>query len=64
MRLAPQASHLSSAGHQLLMKTCYGPLDLLDTIGRGHGHEDLLPSTTLVDAGQGVQLLRQRTSQS
>ena len=44
-RLRPRESHLCSKGHQLLM-TRYGPLDLLGTIGRGLGYEELLEYTT------------------
>jgi hypothetical protein len=43
-RLTPELSHLSSAGHQLLM-TKVGPLDLLGTIGVGHSYNDLLQHT-------------------
>ena len=39
--LRPDASHLSSPGHQLLM-TRYGPLDLLGSAGI-YTYEDLLP---------------------
>ena len=34
-KLAPNASHLSSAGHNLLM-TKFGPLDVPGTIGNAH----------------------------
>jgi hypothetical protein len=37
-RLKPNASHLASSGHLNLI-TCYGPLDLLGTIGRDLGYE-------------------------
>jgi hypothetical protein len=40
--LCPNATHLSTKGHQLLA-TRYGPLDVLGAIGKGHGYEDLLP---------------------
>jgi len=40
-RLRPELSHLSSPGHQLLM-TKFGPLDVLGTIGTGHGYDELL----------------------
>lgn len=40
-RIRPDRSHLGSPGHQLLM-TKHGPLDLLGTVGRGRGYEDLL----------------------
>jgi len=43
-RIRPQASHLSSPGHQLLM-TRWGPLDLLGVIGAGLGYDDLLSQT-------------------
>jgi hypothetical protein len=43
-RLKPQASHLASSGHQLLI-TRYGPLDLLGSIGKGHTYSDLIPHT-------------------
>ena len=33
-RLKPQPSHLTASGHLNLL-TCYGPLDLRATIGRG-----------------------------
>ena len=39
-RLQPNASHLSSPGHHLLM-TRYGPLDVLGTIGNGHAWGEL-----------------------
>lgn len=41
-RLAPEASHLTSPGHQLL-DTAAGPLDVLGEIGHGRGYEDLRP---------------------
>ncbi len=43
-RITPQASHLSSPGHQLLM-TRWGPLDLLGAIGASLGYDDLLSQT-------------------
>src|ERR1035441_8291986 len=43
-RLKPDASHLSSAGHHNLITNC-GPLDVLGTIGRGLGYQDLLPQS-------------------
>lgn len=39
--LKPDASHLSSAGHQLLL-TCFGLLDILGEIGNGRGYGELL----------------------
>lgn len=40
-RLTPSVSHLSGPGHHLLM-TRAGPLDLLGTVSREWGYEDLL----------------------
>jgi hypothetical protein len=54
-RLKPDASHLSSAGHHSLITTC-GPLDVLGTIGRGLGYQDLLPHTIEMEAGGGVRV--------
>ena len=39
-RLKPHASHLSSPSHHNLITNC-GPLDVLGTIGRGLGYENL-----------------------
>jgi hypothetical protein len=39
--LKPDASHLSSPGHQLLL-TCFGPLDILGEIGKGRGYDELM----------------------
>lgn len=55
LRLRPDASHLSSPGQQLLM-TCYGPLDLLGSIGESHDYEDLLKDTTEVVTGQSTRV--------
>jgi predicted nucleotidyltransferase len=54
-RLKPNASHLSSPGHHNLITDC-GPLDVLGTIGRGLGYEDLLPHTTEMEVGGGVRV--------
>jgi hypothetical protein len=43
--LTPDASHLSSPGHQLLL-TNAGPLDLLGAVGQGIGYSELLSHTT------------------
>jgi hypothetical protein len=43
-KLRPQASHLRSSGHQLLM-TRHGPLDLLGAIGHGHAYAELIHQT-------------------
>jgi hypothetical protein len=55
-RLKPTASHLSSAGHQLLM-TRHGPLDLLGEIGRSQRYEDLEPRCAEMEIGDGVRVL-------
>jgi predicted nucleotidyltransferase len=55
--LKPQASHLMSAGHQLLT-TRFGPLDLLGSIGRSHTYEDLLPDSIEVNAGVRIRVLK------
>jgi len=52
-RLTPDASHLASPGHQLLV-TRFGPLDLLGEIGAGRRYEDLLPESIMVQAGEQV----------
>jgi hypothetical protein len=54
-RLKPGASHLGSPGHHNLITSC-GPLDVLGTIGRGLGYEDLLPHTIEMEAGAGVRV--------
>ena len=53
-RLKPEVSDLSSGDHQLLM-TRFGPLDLLGSIGRSRGYEDLLANTVKVEVGRGVR---------
>jgi len=52
---APDASHLSSPGGQLLM-TRFGPLDLLGAVGKGHGYEDLKQHCTRMDIGEGLRV--------
>jgi hypothetical protein len=54
-RLKPDASHLSSPGHHNLITRC-GPVDVLGTIGRGLGYEDLLPHTIEMETGGGVRV--------
>jgi hypothetical protein len=54
-RIRPARSHLAGGGH-LNLNTRYGPLDLLGTIGRGRGYEDLLPHTVEMDLGGGVHI--------
>jgi hypothetical protein len=54
-RLKPDASHLRSSGHQNLVTTC-GYLDVLGTIGRGLGYQELLPHTIEMEIGEGVRV--------
>lgn len=54
-RLKPDAGHLTSSGHHNLITSC-GPLDVLGTIGRGLGYEDLLPRTIEMETGGGVRV--------
>ena len=51
----PGPSHLASAGHQLLM-TCFGPLDLLGTIGKGRDYTQLLGETVELEIGGGLKV--------
>lgn len=51
----PDRSHLSSAGHQLLM-TRWGPLDLLGIVGSGRDYQELLPETTEMDLGPDLRV--------
>jgi hypothetical protein len=52
----PDASHLSSSGHHQLLMTRFGPLDVLGSIGRLHGYEDLLPHATELELGEGLRV--------
>lgn len=52
-RIRPSESHLSSAGHQLLM-TRFGPLDVLGLIGEGQDYADLAPHAVEVQVGEGL----------
>jgi hypothetical protein len=54
-RIRPAASHLLSAGHQLLM-TRHGPLDILGMIGRSHGYEELLEHVNEMEAGTNLPI--------
>ena len=54
-RIRPEASPLVGSGH-LYLSTRHGPLDLLGTIGRGRGYEDLLPHTVEMDLGDEVRI--------
>jgi hypothetical protein len=53
--LKPDASHLASPGHQLLM-TRFGPLDVLGMIGRSRSYEDLLPHAHEVEVDEGLRV--------
>jgi predicted nucleotidyltransferase len=56
-RLRPDASHLATPGHQMLM-TRFGPLDLLGSISNGRQFSDLLPhSSELALGGISVRVL-------
>ena len=54
-RLKPNASHLASAGHLNLI-TRYGPVDLLGTIGRDLGYQDLIPHSVELDVADGLRI--------
>ncbi len=54
-RAKPNASHLSSAGHQLLM-TSFGPLDVLGMIGQGHEYAELQTHAVELDIGGGIKV--------
>ena len=53
--LKPNASHLSSPGHQLLM-TRYGPLDVLGSIGHSRTYADLLPHAHQIEVADGLRV--------
>ena len=55
LALKPDASHLASPGHQLLM-TRFGPLDVLGAIGNSRGYDDLLPNTNELEVGEGLRV--------
>src|SRR5262245_14831862 len=54
-RLTPRSSHLMSTGHNLLT-TRFGHLDVLGTIGAGHGYEDLVLRTTDLELTEGLKV--------
>ena len=54
-RIRPTAALLAGPGHLNLI-TCYGPLDLLGTIGRGLGYQDLTPHSTGMEIGGGLSV--------
>lgn len=49
-RLRPAASHLAGPGHLNLI-TCYGPLDVLGTIGKALAYDDLFPNSHEIEIG-------------
>jgi predicted nucleotidyltransferase len=49
------AGHLAAGGHLNLI-TRYGPLDLLGTIGRDLGYQDLLSHSAELDIGEGIRI--------
>ncbi len=52
-RLRPEASHLMSPGHQLLVTT-HGDVDCLGAIGGGRGYEELVDRAPQLDLGDGL----------
>lgn len=54
-RLRPTLSHLASSGHQLLM-TKAGLLDLLGTLSKDRGYDELLPHTVPLTVREGLQV--------
>jgi hypothetical protein len=54
-RLRPNASHLTSPGHQLLL-TKFGPLDLLGRVGKGRMYADLLPHSVVTEFRGGLRI--------
>jgi hypothetical protein len=54
-RLRPNASHLSSPGHQLLL-TRFGPLDLLGEVGRSRTYPELVKRAVEMQVGEGVSV--------
>jgi predicted nucleotidyltransferase len=54
-RLRPTASHLAASGHLNLL-TCYGPVDLLATIGRNLDYQYLLSHSDEMDIGEGIRI--------
>ncbi len=53
--LRPRRSHLAAGGHLNLL-TKYGPLDLLATIGRDLGYEDLLGHSAELNIGERIRI--------
>jgi hypothetical protein len=52
-QLRPGETHLTSAGHQLLL-TKFGPLDVLGMIGKSRTWEDLLGGTRTMEMEPGI----------
>lgn len=52
-RFRPDASHISSPGHQLLL-TRFGAADFLGSVAKQRTYEDLLPHTTEMTTGEGM----------
>jgi predicted nucleotidyltransferase len=53
--IQPDASHLLSPGHQLLL-TRLGPLDLLGTVGKDLSYEGLLNRTTVLEVSGNLRI--------
>lgn len=53
--IRPDASHLLSAGHQLL-STSLGDLDCLGAVDRGRGYEQLLDLTEPMELSDGLRI--------
>jgi len=53
--LRPTANHLEGPGHLNLI-TRYGPLYILGTIGQGLSFNDLMPRSSKMDVGGGVEV--------
>ncbi len=54
-RLVPNASHLTSGGHNLLL-TKFGPLDVLGTIGHGHAWNELIEHCNSLPLDNGLTI--------
>ena len=54
-RFRPNASHLTTLGHQLLF-TKFGPLDVLGRVGKGRTYADLVPHCVLMELNGGLRI--------
>lgn len=54
-RITPNASHLASLGHHLLM-TKFGMLDVLGMVGNGRTYEDILPHSPVMEVEDGLNI--------